>query len=304
MSVVFLILKIIGYTLLSIVATLIFLVLVVLFVPIRYRLNASYNKKTDFKNDFVAKAKGSFLLHALTVVYEFGKTKPLEIKLFGIKLSKKADNKDRSDKANKSGKKNKAEKKKSPEKLSEASMESGFSKKEIPLDFDDNEDAISSQSSLDNQNEVSDLTDDSFETALDETKADKTKEKSNTKSSFYDKLKAYIEILKSDLFKKTYKKVRKKIVRALVIVLPRNWHIDAIVGFDDPALTGKILAITGMLYPIISKHISVKGDFENEQINIACSLKGHFTLAIVLFTFLKLYFNKNIKKLIKLFKEV
>ncbi len=97
---------------------------------------------------------------------------------------------------------------------------------------------------------------------------------------------------------------KEKLIKLLKHILPRKLNIEARLGFYDPSVTGSILAISGMLYPLINRHIHVYGDFENQCIDINGNFKGRICIFKILIIALQVYFNKNIKKVIKLFREV
>ena len=96
----------------------------------------------------------------------------------------------------------------------------------------------------------------------------------------------------------------KKIFKLFKHICPRKLQIDGEVGFDDPSVTGQILVITSMLKPVLGKNVRIVGNFEEPIISIEGKLKGRITVFRVLWTGAVLYFNKNIRKIIKMFREV
>jgi len=123
------------------------------------------------------------------------------------------------------------------------------------------------------------------------------------KNSFYGKIKRKIEVIRSEEFKKCFNRVIKKVIRLIKLIVPRKWNINATVGFDDPAKTGKILAISGFLYGLFPGHIRVIGDFEHEVIDVHASAKGHINLTKILIILAQLYFDKKLKNIINKLKE-
>ena len=75
------------------------------------------------------------------------------------------------------------------------------------------------------------------------------------------------------------------------------------IGLDDPAATAKILSYYGILYPFVGNHVNIVPDFDGKRLEGSVLVKGK----IKMFTFLKaairIYFNKDIKRLIKLFMK-
>ena len=129
---------------------------------------------------------------------------------------------------------------------------------------------------------------------------------------FCDKIKAasdniqyYREVLKSDSFRKSADLCKGELSWALKKLKPDKFEADLIIGMEDPAATGEILAICGMLYPLIGQNVRVVGNFECDKMHIEGRLyiRGKVRVITFLRTALRIYFNKDIKKLIKLFKK-
>lgn len=174
-------------------------------------------------------------------------------------------------------------------------------------------DAEKSMKSLDSEESSKSFDKEEFSESLDKEEKNKTSNKKTksktadkeqkTNTSGYDKIKNVLEIVQSDDFKKAFLYSKKKIIKLLKLILPRKWYVNAILGFDDPSVTGKIISISSMFYPLIYKHISIKGDFENEIIDVDFYFKGHITIIKILSIGVFTYFNKDIRKIIKSFKE-
>ena len=125
-----------------------------------------------------------------------------------------------------------------------------------------------------------------------------------TKNGKYDKIKKYIELIQSDLFSRAFEKGKESIIRLLKHILPRKWNLDALVGFEDPSVTGQILVYYSALIPFIASHVRIRGDFENVVTDVKLDAKGRITLIVLLTVLLSAYFNKDIKRVIKLLREV
>lgn len=137
-----------------------------------------------------------------------------------------------------------------------------------------------------------------------EKKQNKEKSKKNSQSnSFYAKIKRKLEIIQTDEFKLCFEKVSKKLILLLKILLPKKWNIDAVVGFDDPATTGKVLAVSGIMYGLFPGHVRVSGDFENEIIEVHGKVFGRITIIKIIIILCELYFDKKLRKMYKKLKE-
>lgn len=121
--------------------------------------------------------------------------------------------------------------------------------------------------------------------------------------SILNKIEYYREIIASDIFKQSFQLCRDELVSILKTLKPQKSEADLVVGMDDPATTGEILAIWGMLYPLIGEHVNITGDFERNRIEGHVFIKGKIKVITFIKAAIRIYFNKDIKKLIKLLKK-
>ena len=291
MSVFLLILKIIGIVLLSIIGFALFLVLLVLFVPVRYKGKGYYrNNEYDFK------ANASWLLHIVSFSYGLKEKEGLCFRLFGIKFknSKKEDTNEPVKVDNET------------EKEEEEDFMSYDSLPGSDVSDSDKVPKVSTEENNDNQTvERKEKKKKNKAPKRPKKKKEKHKEKKDKqKSTFYDKIKQYYEIIQTPEFEKGFDYSKKKIGRLLKILLPKSWKVSGTVGFEDPALTGKLYEFMGIFYPIFENHLFIDGDFENCVIDVKGNFKGRISVFKVLFIGASVYFNKNLRMLYKKFKEV
>ena len=86
-------------------------------------------------------------------------------------------------------------------------------------------------------------------------------------------------------------------------VLPRKLEVFGIVGTGDPASTGQILAIQGMLYPWHKGNIRLEPDFEEKHIEGELHLKGRIRLGTLGICGLRILLNKNVRRLIRILRK-
>ena len=87
------------------------------------------------------------------------------------------------------------------------------------------------------------------------------------------------------------------------IVLPRKVSGTFTIGMEDPAATGQILSIYGILYPLIGDSITVIPDFEKPVMECRFRFKGKTTAFTLIRIAAKIYFDKDLKRVICLFKK-
>lgn len=84
---------------------------------------------------------------------------------------------------------------------------------------------------------------------------------------------------------------------------PQKFQVNLHLGFEDPAVLGEILAVWGMLYPFHQGRIDIVPEFGQTILEGDILLKGKISLFVYLKVALILFFDKNIKQLIKQIKR-
>ncbi len=305
MAVFLKILTIIGISFAGILGTILLLIFLVLFVPIRYSAKGYYQKDIYNLNISV-----SWLLHIVSAKYLL-KTKRLNIRIFGFRVKSEEEKQAKLAKKERNIKKNKENNNNESNVNNLSTQDLLFNDSDVMnmpdciesvdktksnIDFDKLNN-IKEQNDIECQNEI--------KTDGQSDNADNTiKKKQSNKYTFYDKMKKYIDIIETKEFKSAIDKSKKSLKKLYKIIVPKKMKIEAELGFEDPSLTGKILSYYGLLYPFIGKNIIIKGNFLQNIVEVKGSLKGHIPLFNILIVAISLYFNKDIKKTIKMFKEV
>ncbi|TCL58475.1 DUF2953 family protein [Kineothrix alysoides] len=113
----------------------------------------------------------------------------------------------------------------------------------------------------------------------------------------------YTELLQGEVFKEAFGISKKQLFRIIRSIRPRKCDVRLTVGTGDPASTGQILAIYGMLYPFIGNNVRIQADFENMIVEGSLDIRGRVTAFTLLIAAFRLYRDKNIKQLLKLLKR-
>lgn len=260
--------------LLGILAFCLLVLFLILFVPVFYKGNFKYENGTDIYGII----KGGWLFNLISFSLKYKDEPAFKIRVFGFTVNKKKKEESLND--------------------SVPDFEGEIQREENSLP-QEKEDFQFKDSASDNVS----LKEEKINNTKDEAKKEKEGKNESSNEGLITKIKKYIEIIKSETFKKAFSKNKAKIVKILKRILPRKLKIEGSVGFDDPSVTGSVLAITGMLYPLIGKYIRITGNFENEEILIKGNMKGRITIFSLIFTGLQIYLNKDIKKVIKMLGE-
>lgn len=310
------ILKVLGILLLILLLTVLTLLFLVLFVPLRYRVRIC--RKEGEGKALSIEARVSWLLHLVNASFCYPEAAFLRVRVLGFTLF-------RSDKA-------KIRPDQSP-KAPLGDTEKGETKKQ-------EKEPQKTKAQKKPQNQRQDLPEtghkeQSINTEEGDKRADSGAEAKTEKEGFFSRVKEffrkllslfqnirytiaqicdkikhivnniqyYLNILKSDTFRRAWSVCSGQALCLLKSILPGKWTGSLVIGAGDPAGTGEILAVYGMLYPLLGNHISVTPDFERKIVEGELLIKGKITVMKGLKTAWKIYFNKDLRRLIKLFKR-
>lgn len=291
------ILKIIGMILLCILGLILLLALLVLFVPIRYRLKAARRVQDD--EPIRVDVKVTWLLHLISASFRYPEAAYLKVKVLGISVF--STEKKEEDKA-------KTEKMQNTQDQAEPGQEESKietkSETIIQKESDDVEFEKELEEKLQEEEEIPTLIK-FFQKLLQ-----KLKNIKYTILQICDKIKHivrnvryYLAVIRSNCFQRAFLLCKEEVFSLIKSVLPRKIKGNFLVGTGDPASTAQVLAIHGMLYPFIGNHITITPDFENTIVEGDLFVKGRITVFKVLKTAIKVYFNRDVRKVLRLLKR-
>lgn len=322
--IVLFIIKIIGIVLLSVLGILALALICVMFVPVRYRVRVS---RSEIEGSPPARVcvKVVWLLHFINVLVRYPakvtvRARILFFTLFRIPAKEKK---------NKSAKKSVPAPEKRAGQATEAEAIKGAAETQTTAEGTAQATAEKTQAA-EEQNAAEEAETTAEEAAPKKSLADKIRDCAGrirdillkikkffeniryTIRNFCDKIKAafnniqyYREVLESDAFRSSLQLCKGELGRVLRKLKPDKFEADFIVGMEDPATTGEILAIFGILYPLIGQHVRIVGDFECDATHIEGELyiRGRIRVFTFIRMALRLYFNQDIRKMLRLFKK-
>ncbi len=307
------ILKIIGIIIAAAVGLVIVIAAIILFVPVRYRIKA---KSGD--EGFHAYVNVSFLLHILSGVYRYDKESYRHVRLFGIRIWPK-DVGGIDDESRYSVDWNEAEsdghEDDAPEETSEdAPCPGNMPQAEDAEEYD--EPATANGAHRRSEDAADDERQDEADDEDDEPGgiagwikrlADRIVAKYDTLKARYDRIKKDIRFWRR-MFQDTGNKnavelVRKEALRLLRAIRPRKIKGFIHFGFEDPATCGKVLMYLSMIYPNLPRKLVFEPSFEDTDIYGDIYIKGRVFLIVPAVSFVRLYFNKDIKRMLRLYKK-
>lgn len=316
MTMLLTILKIIGIVLLVVLLTILVLLLFVLFVPIRYEARGSRRMEDDVPARIVVRAH--WLLHIINVSFRYPEAAYVRVRILCFTIfSTKAESE--------------AEKEKK-ETVQDTAQHTGLStditgekKHEMPHEMPPEEQVEDAPVKFSEEKTGDNSRKNSGESPGEEDMEEEGSPKflqffrklfeilkniQYTIQKICDKIKHiikniryYINVIQSEPFRSAWGVCSGEVLGLLQSIRPRKLEGSFTVGTGDPASTAQILAIHGMLYPLIGEHITVIPDFERFVIEGQFQIKGRITLFRFLKTAGRLYFHKDLRKVIRLLKK-
>lgn len=113
----------------------------------------------------------------------------------------------------------------------------------------------------------------------------------------------YLEIIRAEETKLLFGSSRTEFLYLLKHFKPRNAKGYIRFGTGDPATTGQILGIAGLILPIYSTKIQVYPDFDKSIYEGYVVIRGHIRALHLLKSGWKIYKDKNTKKFLKRIRQ-
>lgn len=313
LNILLLILKITGIILLILIGTVLLLVLMILFIPVRYNGNAK--KGAEAQMPEYAGAKAGWLLNMITACYEYKEgNAALTIRVFGIRLRSREEkelkkrqrrthvfvdeHEDDSDITEVSGAEVKNE---------HINTEPENSESEGPeITPEENDVDVTAASGPGPYEKIRTI----FEklTSRIGKNVDRIRYSVNRSLNKLTGINEDISYYKNALFNDARNRevidlLIREIKRVLKAIAPRRIRGYLRYGSDDPADTGKFLAGAAMLYPFYHGKVSIVPVFDEKILEFDLVLKGRIYIGTLVAVLLKLYFNKKVKRFIHIMKK-
>lgn len=340
LHILLLILKIIGILLLCILGVLILGIVCALFVPVRYRIEVA-RKEGEGEPPVTATVKITWLLHFVNVLVRF--TGNLSVRacllfftVFRLPKREKQGGRVKERERDRGKTRKKRKKEKAPETTSAAEVKS-----ESRDTGDLTEKRNTEEIWTDKGTTAPETTEGDEKENARKTAGEKSGEP-DKKPTLWDKLRAIPKILRSiftkiksifenmqytiqnicdriksvsdtieyyrgeiegEAFQRSFALCKGELRSILKSLKPDKFEAALVVGTDDPAATGEILAVCGMLYPVLGPKVNVAGDFERKRLEGRVFIKGKLRFFTFVRTAVRIYFNKDIRKLYGLLKK-
>lgn len=313
LSILLTILKFIGILLLAILALILFLLLLVLFVPIVYQVRLQKEPETSAEG--IIKVSWLFRIISLAVEYSEGKMKNT-IRIFGIKLGKKAETKPKRNGQRRKTAAAKAQQRpkpkppeRPPEKPALHPMDNPTAKPAdkpaqdsmvMPTDSPPHAADVppkeTSAESATPQVKQTKATDKSPKKNKQDKKPKKKKKPAEQSERLLDKLKALWQTEHKKEILTQVKLLLQRLIRALT---HGHLSLSLRIGTGAPDTTGYVLAGCYALSGVFGLDITVEGDFEQAILAGIIRANGRIFLYQIVLAVLRFALNKYIWPLIK-----
>ncbi|MCR5650546.1 MAG: DUF2953 domain-containing protein [Lachnospiraceae bacterium] len=306
------VLKIIGIILLALLCLVLLILIIVLFAPIGYESTGEY----DDENKPLINVYAHWLLHIIRFRFTLkGKESEKELKVLFFTLYPKKET---------------AEKPEMDESFDFEEQED-FADNWDQHDFEDtkeqygSEDTEEADESADNEepDESADA-DKAFAEFEEKVNTETTGVKKSVKEKISDlfvkikrkstdiydrirdgrmKVQDLVEKLSDERTKNAVTELWYVLKRLLWHIRPRRFNLYLHYGMDDPSLTGEIFGIYNSFYLIHMGKPVIVPDFDKRCLDGNYLVRGHIQLFFVLTALIRLYFNKDVKRLYAIIKK-
>lgn len=98
---------------------------------------------------------------------------------------------------------------------------------------------------------------------------------------------------------KTFRLVRRQIFRLIRHLLPQTLKGTLRFGFEDPSYTGQVLAAVSPFYGVYARSFTLIPEFEEKILEGEVHIRGRIRAATVLWTAGRVFLNKNFRRLLR-----
>ena len=112
-----------------------------------------------------------------------------------------------------------------------------------------------------------------------------------------------LELIRDPELERARSIVLKQVLKVLKMLLPKKWSVDADLGLGNPYDTAKILEAAGMMYPVLQGHVRITPEFDIYRFNAVLKASGRLYLFMAVIAALTVLFDRDTAKLRKELKK-
>ena len=118
-----------------------------------------------------------------------------------------------------------------------------------------------------------------------------------------DKIDEVLAFLNEESTRRLILLLKKKLIRILKEICPRDYGGEVRFGFSDPFTTGQAASAAAVLYPVYQDRIHVEPRFDREEIFADLSLRGRIRLFPLAVAAAQIWFSRDFQKVFKRLKN-
>lgn len=316
LSIILLILKILGITLLCILGFILLLIILVLFLPIKYKI--IIDKPDDSFDNIKIKGQVTYFLRVIRATFLYPGENLFSLRVLFFRLFPKKEKKEKFRKT-KNNRINETQTDKfNNDNHNESLREDEINKADINLEIEThhNESSIAEPISCNEQNNESEQIQkekvnfkDKFNNIVNKCRSSycSVREKINEIKSgainITSTVDHYKTIVDSSTFKKSFALCKKQIIKIFKIIKPKTIKGNIYFGADSPDTTAEIFGMCSLIIPYLGKKLYIYPDLQNKTLTGHILVKGRVHIVSLLLIGIKIFFNKDLKKTLKMFKK-
>lgn len=265
------VLKWIGIIISVIIALILFVLCIVLFCPIRYKIALSYDENLKLSGNV------RFLFPLIFLHFSYEKKPQVIARIFGIPIYRYKD-------ASIDDSKKDAKSKKKKSSINESN--------------DSNEKSSSENTTKTEQAKAKDTLDSKNNDVTSKANTPKAKESMGDKfKNSKEKIQSFYTLITSTELSNAKNLLLKEIIYLLKHLKPQYLDAYITIGFEDPSFTGYCMAFYGILYPVWGNVLRINPIFETDTFIISgyCNAKGKILVFPFIKSLIKLYLSKDIR---------
>lgn len=311
--IILLILKILGFLILVLAGLMLVAVITVLFAPAGYRFDLTAE---EFGKSILGKLRFYWIKPFISgeICYDNGNLTwniRAAWKKFG-NAEIQGNDKDKKNIRNETD----SSKRKDPEREKDQEKEKNFSKPDDTKGGEGSDTKVLPESNTIDTKSIREIQTDEkntgFEREADEVKKIPKNRKSSSKSfgekikytfrKLCDNIKTLIkkkevleQFLKNEIHKNAFSKLIKETKQFAIKLRPRKAAIKAKFGFEDPSVTGYILALISIIYPFLEGQTEIIPDFEHKVFEMDLHIEGKIRLLYLFLFAFHMLMDKNVR---------
>lgn len=97
---------------------------------------------------------------------------------------------------------------------------------------------------------------------------------------------------------RAFRKLAKEMGMFFRDISPENIKIVGKIGLEDPAMTGQLLAVLGVLFPFLGEHTVIVPDFEHPVLEGSAHIEGNIQNVRMVMIVWRLFTDRDVRKII------